>query len=247
MQLRLIGFALCPFAHRAATLLHEKGAPVDIEYVELTHTLGWFLAISPGGKGPLLVVDDHPLFESSAINELVDEAYVPRLLPADLLQRARHRAWIEVANDLFAAQHKVVSAATQDEHEEALMLQQGVLGRFEDAIHGQYFDERFGLVDVAVAPAFYKLMILEARSGVRFFDGFPKVEAWAPRLSSRASVVKGVLPDFEARYVASLTKKGSYFARELLEPRAIAIGRDAPRWRWSQAPSERSARKLLLQ
>ena len=217
MQLRLISFALCPFVHRASTLLHEKGVPFDIEYIELTNKPEWFLAISPRGKVPVLTVDGRSLFESSAINEYVDETHEPRILPADPIERARHRAWIEVANDLFAAQYKVVSVATtKEEYVQALAVQKAVLGNFEDALRGEYFDERFGLVDVAAAPAIFKLVILEARSGVRFFEGLPKVEAWARRVASRPSVVKGVLPDFAARYIDLLKTKATYFAREHL-------------------------------
>ena len=52
------------------------------------------MAVNPLKKVPALVVDGHPLVESLAIIEYLDEAYpeVNPLLPKDLTKRAQARA-----------------------------------------------------------------------------------------------------------------------------------------------------------
>jgi glutathione S-transferase len=97
MKLELISHTLCPFVHRAATMLREKNVPFERRSVDLANKPDWFLAISPRGKVPVLLADGVALFESAAICESLDETHPPRLVPADPFERARQRAWVEVA------------------------------------------------------------------------------------------------------------------------------------------------------
>jgi glutathione S-transferase len=214
MKLELISFARCPYVHRATTMLHEKGVPFEINYIDLKAKPAWFIAISPRSKVPVLVADGTPIFESAVINEFLDETHPPRLLPEDPIARARERAWVEVANDLLAAQYKLVSAKTKEDFEATRPALDAVLERFEEAIGGPFFaGERFGLVDAAVAPVFHRAEILERLAGLGLEAAFPKVKAWVQRVASRESVRKGVVPDFESIYVEWALERGSYLLR----------------------------------
>jgi glutathione S-transferase len=264
MKLRLISFALCPFVHRSTTLLHEKGIDFQLDHIDLEDKPEWFKILSPRGKVPLLLVDDsRPIFESAVINEFIDETHSPRLLPDEPLARAQQRAWVEVANDLFLADYKVVfGSQTKDEYDAARHQLDAVLQRFEEQLWagkvgpgdgaesgaeserknssgkvarevggaGTFFSgDAFGLVDAAVAPAFYRLLLIEDKKGLRIIDPtrFPKVRDWARRLASRPSVIKGVRSDFEREYFAHIVKRGSYFAREWLAPRTNVSSSEA--------------------
>ena len=77
------------------------------------------LEISPRGKVPVLVADGLALFESAAINEFIDETHAPRLMPQDPFERAQHRAWIDVAGDLFMHQYKMLSSAAEEDYLDA--------------------------------------------------------------------------------------------------------------------------------
>src|SRR3954463_16625293 len=103
MQLDLVSFPLCPYVHRITTLLHEKGVSFSIRYIDLKNKPDWFLAISPRGRVPVLTADGKHLFESAAIMEFLDETHAPRLLAADPFERARERAFIGFAGDVFMA------------------------------------------------------------------------------------------------------------------------------------------------
>jgi glutathione S-transferase len=219
MTLELVSFALCPYVQRTTTMLHEKGIAFDIKYIDLSNKPDWFLAISPRGKVPVLVVDGTPLFESAAINEYLDETQPPHLLPTDPLVRAQHRAWVEVANDLFAMMGKIVYAKTREDYEKGIEEGARTLARLEEAVQGPLFaGESFSIVDASCAPALHRLLILEAHSKVRFFEAFPKVDAWAHRIAARPSVQKSVLPDFDALLLAGMRARGNYFATALLSP-----------------------------
>ena len=200
MKLELISFALCPFVHRATTMLGEKGAEFDIRYIDLKNKPDWFLKISPRGRVPVMIADGTVIFESAVINEFLDETLPPRFLPEDPFERARQRAWVEVANDLFARTYELIIAKTPEAVGTAAAGVTDVCRRFEGTIRGRFFaGDGFGLVDAATAPAFYRLAILQARSEVRFYEGLPTVAAWAETLTTRPSVVRGVPADFEAR------------------------------------------------
>ena len=98
MTLELISHHLCPYVQRAAIVLAEKDVAFDRIDIDLANKPDWFKAISPLGKTPLLRINGSDvIFESAVICEYPDETQAPRLHPADPLERARHRGWIEFA------------------------------------------------------------------------------------------------------------------------------------------------------
>ena len=122
---RLISSKTCPYVQRSVMTLREKGIAYDIDYVDLSNKPDWFVELSPLSKVPVLEVtrDDGSkvvLFESVVINEFLDDATEGSMLPADPLDRARSRAWIEfgtaVLSDAFsvtsAKAHKLFPCAT---------------------------------------------------------------------------------------------------------------------------------------
>ncbi len=102
--LKLISHKLCPYVQRAVIALTEKGVAFERIDIDLANKPDWFLAISPLGKTPVLVVGGHAIFESAVILEYLEETEARPLHPADPLRRAEHRAWIEfgsaVLNDI---------------------------------------------------------------------------------------------------------------------------------------------------
>src|SRR5262245_29286051 len=97
----LVSHHLCPYVQRAAISFAEKGAAFERVYVDLADKPGWFTAISPLGKVPLLKIDDAVIFESAVILEYLEDTIEPRLHPVDTLARADHRAWIEFGSAIL--------------------------------------------------------------------------------------------------------------------------------------------------
>lgn len=207
MKLELVSHPLCPFVHRASIMLREKGVPFSTRYVDLKAKPDWFLAISPRGKVPVLVADGVALFESAPIVEFLDETHPPSIIPTDPYERARQRAWVEVANDLLAAQFKAVTAPTAPEHDAARATLAPIFARYEQELAS--FGE-FGLVHIATAPALQRFAVVEARVGARFLDG--KLRAWALPLATRPSVADTVPADFADRFIAMMRERNSVIA-----------------------------------
>ncbi len=201
MSLELISHPICPFVHRAAALLHEKGIPFSQRSIDLQAKPDWFLALSPRGKVPVLVADGTPIFESAVIVEYLDETHPPHIVPRDPLERARQRAWVEVANDLLAGQYKIAVAATPADRDAARTQTREVLRRFENAIVGPFFaGDAVGLVDIAAGPGLVRFEKLNAWLGLDIYAGVPKVAAWSKCISERPSFKDTLVPDFDERF-----------------------------------------------
>src|SRR5882724_6238219 len=94
-RLKLISHKLCPYVQRAVIALTEKGVAFERIDIDLANKPDWFLKVSPLGKTPVLGVGDTAIFESAVILEYLEETQQTPLHPADPLDRAEHRAWIE--------------------------------------------------------------------------------------------------------------------------------------------------------
>jgi glutathione S-transferase len=214
MKLELVSHPLCPFVHRAAIMLAEKGIPSERRYVDLKAKPDWFLAISPRGKVPLLVADGTVLFESAAICEFLDETHPPSVVPRDPFRRAIERAWVEVASELFATQYKAFWTPSADEQQAASLAMAQTLARYEDALRsGVLSESTFGLAAIAVAPALHRLVLLGDRLKVPLIGDAPRVAEWARAVAARPSVQSTVPQDFEALWIDSLAERGSHFLK----------------------------------
>ena len=114
-KLTLISHYLCPYVQRAAIALAEKGVPFERVYIDLANKPDWFREISPLGKVPLLKVAHEDgretvIFESAVILEYLEETLPNPLHPADPLERARHRGWIEYGSAILNRIARLYSA-----------------------------------------------------------------------------------------------------------------------------------------
>jgi glutathione S-transferase len=218
MALTLISHELCPYVQRAAIVLAEKGALFTRRYVDLAAKPDWFLAISPLGKTPVLLVDNEPLFESAVICEYLDETVAPALHPCDALERARHRGWMEfgsaVLNTIAAFYNAPDAAALQARREEL----QAKFIQLEQVLPdgSRYFGgDRFGIVDAVFGPVFRYFDVFEALGEESFFAATPKVRAWRRALARRESVQDAVSPQYPQLLRDFLLRRGSELSRRI--------------------------------
>ncbi|MDP3762009.1 MAG: glutathione S-transferase family protein [Ramlibacter sp.] len=220
MDLTLISHHLCPYVQRAAIMLAEKGTPFTRRYVDLSAKPGWFLAISPLGKTPVLVADGEPLFESAVICEYLDDTLAPRLHPADALRRARDRGWMEFGSAIL----NTIAGFYNAPDAQALEARRGELrDRFrqvEDVLAGAgpYFaGERFGMVDAVFGPVFRYFDVFEQLGEPGPFAGLPRVQAWRLALAGRPSVQAAVAGDYGERLTRFLRDRGSELSRRIAQ------------------------------
>jgi len=219
--LTLISHALCPYVQRAAIVLAEKGRPFARREVDLAAKPAWFLAVSPLGKTPVLLVGDTPVFESAVICEYLDETVAPALHPADALQRARQRGWMEFGSQLLNG----IAAFYNAPDEAALAacatrLRQGFV-RLEAELDpaGPFFaGPAFGLVDAVFAPVFRYFEVFDTIGDFGVLGGLPRVAAWRLALAQRPSVRDAVAADYPQRLRAFVRQRDSALARRLAVP-----------------------------
>ena len=217
-RFKLISFKLCPYVQRAAIVLLEKKVPFERVDIDLDDKPGWFLELSPLGKVPVLVVEkdgkEQVLFESSVIAEYLDETLEPRLHPADPLEKARHRAWIEFASATLA---DIYGLYAGDEAQFAAKIGaiETKFERLETILgDGPYFaGESFSLVDAAFATAFRYFDTFDRILGESPFDSKPKLASWRKALAERPSVVDAVAADYGEALVRYVRDKGGHMAQ----------------------------------
>lgn len=212
---------LCPYVQRAAIALAEKGVPFERRYVDLADKPDWFREVSPLGKVPLLLVDDGTggstaIFESAVICEYLEDVGAgPALHPADALERARHRGWIEFASAILGdvwGFETATDAATYEAKRAALAHK---FARVEAQLgDGPFFSgSRMCLVDAAFAPVFRYFDVFDGLMPTGMFAPTPKLRAWRRALFERQSVVDAVTPDYGVRLWAFLEKRDAYLLR----------------------------------
>ena len=215
MKLELISHKLCPYVHRAAITLREKGVPFERREIDLKNKPDWFTKLSPYGKVPLLIADGVVLFESAAICEFVDETHPPSLLPADAFARAHQRAWGEGSSELSQAQWNLLVAATPADRDKAAAAFAQIADRIEKAIAaGVIPQDRFERVHVTLAPSLLRFAIVERGLGLRLIDAarWPRLDALARTVAARPSVTTTVPEDYAAVLCRRIVDRGSLLA-----------------------------------
>lgn len=215
MKPRLISFKLCPFVQRAAIALEYKAVEYEITYIDLADPPQWFLDLSPLHKVPLLLVEDNVIFESTVINEYIDEAYPDRLHPDNLILRAQNRSWIEFGNacmwsllDLSVKQSETEFNGVVDELKEKF-------DHLEAEVTGTPFfnGNDFSLVDADYAPLLQRLGYLdELRPGILDRVRHPKINAWGDHLMTLDAVRRSTVAEIKELYFAMLAKRQGYIS-----------------------------------
>ena len=195
-DIEIISSSTCPFAQRTRMALMEKGIPFRLTEISLDAKPDWFLAISPYGKVPVLRHGDVVLFESSVINEYLEDTHPERpLLPRDPYARAKARIWIDFANVRFIP------------HVYKYMLAQDATGQ---AMHRRRLEEAFAymeaeglskssgpywlgtdisLVDLSFFPHVDRFSAIEHFRDFSIPASCPKIRAWRATMRTRPSVV----------------------------------------------------------
>jgi len=186
----------CPFGKKVRIVLAEKELEFDSVQVDLAkgqQRSDEFRRLNPFGKVPVLVDEGSVVYESTIINEYLNDEYPhpPELLPEDSGERARIRLLVDFADRAFTlpmmALEREGKAAERDEARvtaareavsQALrMLDRELAGR-------EYLGNDFSLADVAFAPG----ILMLGQVGVTLDAALTNVIAWKARLLERPSI-----------------------------------------------------------
>ena len=213
-KLELISHHLCPYVQRAVITLLEKDIPHDRTYIDLANKPDWFRQVSPLGKVPLLRVDEEVLFESAVICEYLNEITPGSLHPADPLQKAKHRSWIEFGSNILNSIAGFYNAPNQESFQQKrdeltskfLWIEQYLSDR-------NYFaGDTFSLVDGVYGTIFRYFDVFDAIQDCGIFDETQKVGNWRQLLQTRPSIQHAVTEDYAQRLLVFLQQRNSYLS-----------------------------------
>ncbi|KAK9805035.1 hypothetical protein WJX73_005038 [Symbiochloris irregularis] len=163
----------CPFSQRAWIVLEEK--KVSYQYKETNpHTKDKnFLAINPKGLIPVISHKGVNVSESQVVMEYLEDITGPdvRMYPADALQRAVARMWIDhIAKKIVPCFFRVLQA---QEVEKQRAAETDLLAGITDFVNAMdpggpfFFGDWFSMVDAFIAP-----WMMRSEYVMKHFKGF---------------------------------------------------------------------------
>ena len=195
--MRLYDYPQCPFSQKVKVVLAEKELSYETVFIDLRQgeqKQPNFLRLNPFGKVPVLVDEDVTIYDSTVINEYLEDEYPhPRLLPSDSGLRARVRTFEDFADIAFTLPVGVLMGEvrkpederdanrikrSRDEIERTLAILNGSLGE------QPFLANEFSLADASFAP---RLMVLRA-VGIEVRSEWDPLRRWIARLAGRPSI-----------------------------------------------------------
>jgi glutathione S-transferase len=220
----LCSFKTCPWVQRAAIVLQAKHVPYDITYIDRDNRPGWFLAISPHSKVPVLQIDGkHALFESNAIAEYLEETAAPRLHPEDPIERARNRAWTDYVPTFASAISNTMYSDSEDEFASRSAKIAGPFGKVDEALGrrgnaGPYFNgPKLSLVDAAYAPFLQRYTFMDRLRPLGLIEKYPRLASWRDALLAAAAVRASTVSNIEAVWQENLIVRGRWLSKFVSE------------------------------
>jgi glutathione S-transferase len=176
--------------------LSEKGVawePILVNLRKNEHKTPEFLALNPYGKVPVLLDEGSIIYESTVVNEYLEDRFPQRpLMPRDPLGRTEVRLWEDYGDTAFLGPaegifiHDKGWRAFEPERLQQMRQQiQDVLARLEKHLAGKKFLVRdtFTLADICYAP---RILILD-QLGVTLPPSHTNVRGWIERIRERSS------------------------------------------------------------
>jgi glutathione S-transferase len=210
-DLHLISHHLCPYVQRAVIVLSEKSIPHRRSFIDLADKPEWFRALSPTGRVPLLETGGQVLFESQVIAEYLDETTPGSLHPADALERARHRAWIEFGSDTLAAIGKLYNAPDEAAFSAAADTLRGRLERIAPEVAGVFFaGDSFHMVDGVWGTIFRYFDTFDAIGDFGLMPAQGRMAEWRAAVAARPSVSEAPPEGYPDRLMVFLRARPSH-------------------------------------
>lgn len=196
-MIKLYDFPQSPYCQKVRLVLAEKDLSYEKVFVDLLKNeqkTAEFLRLNPYGKVPVLVDDDEVTYDSTLINEYLEDEYPhPPLMPEQSGARARVRMLEDFADNSFTAQAGLLAAelrkpAEQIDQERVQRYRADlvrVLEFLERHLEGkEYMSGVFSLADLAFVPRLLQLPKLGVEIPARLIN----VLAWSERIKRRPSV-----------------------------------------------------------
>jgi glutathione S-transferase len=196
-MIKLYDYPQCPFCRKVRVALAEKGIQYGRVFVDLgkrEQKKEEFLKLNPYGKVPVLIDNGAVIYESSVINEYLDEKYPnPPLMPSDPTGRARVRIWVDFCESHFHTPWFNIYRETtfrpeNERNRESIERSKNEIkehiSRLNRELEGyEYLSGPYSLADIAFTP---RIALFDSL-GIGIDSEFENVRDWIERIKSRPS------------------------------------------------------------
>lgn len=196
-MIKLYDYPQCPFCRKVRVALAEKGIKYERVFVDLRkkeQKREEFLKLNPYGKVPVLIDNGAIIYESSVINEYLDERYPnPPLMPSSPIERARVRIWVDFCESHFHIPwfniYREMTFKHENERNWELIekskneVKEHLIRLDQSLERHEYLSGSYSLADIAFTPriALFDLIGIEIDPELR------NVRNWVERIKSRPS------------------------------------------------------------
>ncbi len=198
-MIKLYDFLPCPFGQKVRIVLAEKSLSYELVSVDITrgeHRRPEFLRLNPYGKVPVLVDEDTVVYDSTIINEYLDDEYpdppiLPRIEFSSL--RARARLFEDFADTSFTppvGQLMAEMAKAEGERDQnRLQRLHQTIDRVLDYVNRELQSQHFLAGDFSVADiGFLPRLVVIKELGIEALTSRGNVDAWLKRMLDRPSI-----------------------------------------------------------
>ena len=196
-MLELVVFEDCPFCHRCQLVLQEKSAAFKTVQIERSKKQDSKHLLSPYVRVPVLWHDARPVYESSIINEYLEELVpTPALLPQDPGRKALARFWIDFCNTRFMPAYFNLLKERNPDRRAPLkadlmghleFIETGALVNVSEA-EPYWMGQDVTLVDYAFYPFFERFASVETYRGIAVPADYQRLRAWLNSMQEREAV-----------------------------------------------------------
>jgi len=196
-MIKLYEFPRCPYCRKVKIALHEKEIPYKSILVDLNRKeqrKPEFLKLNPNGKVPVLMDGKKVIYESTVINEYLEEKYSTNpLLPQNHYTRAKIRMLVDYCEKTFHTYvfgiYKELKLNKSSKTKKELILHNSKqldaeFNYLNSLLCGNKFlAGRFSLADIAFLP---RVLLLDYL-GIEVKAEYKNLNNWITRLQNRKS------------------------------------------------------------
>src|SRR5271154_1426489 len=207
-MIKLYDFLPCPFGQKVRIALAEKSLSYELASIDISkgeQRLPEIRRLNPYGRVPILVDEDTVVYDSTIINEYLDDEYpdppiLPRIEYSSLRARARlfedfaDTSFTPQVGQLMAEMAKADGASDQNRLARLRQTIERVLDYVNRELQGQHFlAGEFSVAEIGFVP---RLVIL-GQLGIEAGTSRSNVDTWLRRLLERPSiqVLEGLTTD----------------------------------------------------
>ena len=191
-MMNLYSGTTCPYSHRCRFVLYEKQMDFQVIDIDSLSKPEDIAALNPYNQVPVLVDRNLVLYESTIINEYIDERFPhPQLMPPDPQSRARarqmlHTMEVELFSHIGLLEKKTKAAAKSREHMRDRLI---VMSRMFPSQKFMLGDD-FSLLDVALAPLLWRL----EHYGIELPRSAAPLQKYAHQIFGRQGFIESLTP-----------------------------------------------------